>query len=67
MHDLLLACLGDLRIATSGILPGLDAAGVNHIAVSPGVDVDAIEGISRRGPGGVLLSDHDGVVATVSF
>ena len=66
MHDLLLACLGDLRIATSGILPGLAAAGVNHIAASPVIDVDDVEGISRRGPVGRLLSDHDGVIATAA-
>lgn len=67
MHDLLLACLGDLRIATSGVLPGLAAPGVNHIAVGPGIEVDDVEGISRRGPVGRLLSDHDGVIATAAY
>ena len=56
----------DPLIATSGILPGLAAAGVNHIATSPVIDVDDVEGISRRGPFGALLIDHDGVIATAA-
>jgi endonuclease/exonuclease/phosphatase family metal-dependent hydrolase len=67
MNDLLLECLGELRIATSGVLPGLAAPGVNHIAVSPGIEIDDVEGIGRRGPDGRLLSDHDGVVATAAY
>ena len=66
MHDLLLACLGELRIATPGVLPGLAAPGVNHIAVGPGIEIDDVEGISRHGPDGVSLSDHDGAVATAA-
>lgn len=66
IHALLLECLGNARIGTAGTLPGLTAPGVNHIVGSPTIAFADVAGFGRRSPEGSALSDHDGVIATLS-
>lgn len=57
--------LGDLVVATAGIVPGIDRQVIDHIAHSPSLAVRSVEGIDRRAPDGRPLSDHDAVRLSV--
>ena len=65
IHDRLLDTLSDLHVATTGLLPGLAAPGVNHVALSPGLTAVGVESIDRRSADGRPLSDHDGVIVDI--
>jgi endonuclease/exonuclease/phosphatase family metal-dependent hydrolase len=59
--------LGSLAVATAGTVPGIDRQVIDHLAHSRSLLVRDIEGIDRRDLNGRLLSDHDGVMATIGI
>ncbi len=53
-------------IATSGSVPGVTRQLIDHVAVSPGLEVRRVQGFPRATPEHGVLSDHDGVVVDLA-
>jgi endonuclease/exonuclease/phosphatase family metal-dependent hydrolase len=54
-----------LRIVTTGPLAPLGLSAIDHIALSPELEAQAITALDHRGGSGRLISDHFGVAARV--
>jgi endonuclease/exonuclease/phosphatase family metal-dependent hydrolase len=61
MHELLLEALGDLSVATTGEIPGLDAHVIDHIAHSSELKAVEVGGWPGRDVENRPMSDHSGV------
>ena len=56
------AILEGFRVHTAGVIRGLDAQLIDHVATTRDVSAHSITGISKFGPEGAELSDHHGIV-----
>jgi exonuclease III len=53
-------------ICTQGTIPDLDTGVIDHIAITPDLVASNIEGLSKMGADGKALTDHDGIVLTIT-
>jgi endonuclease/exonuclease/phosphatase family metal-dependent hydrolase len=66
VHEALGAALGErLRIVTTGPLAPLDLPAIDHIALSPELEAEAVTALDHRDHLGKLISDHFGVAARI--
>jgi endonuclease/exonuclease/phosphatase family metal-dependent hydrolase len=66
VHEALDAALGErLRIVTTGQLAPLDLPTIDHIALSPDLEAEAVTALDHRDHLGKLISDHFGVAARI--
>lgn len=56
------ALFSHFRIATDGIVPGLDYQLIDHLAYTPDFTVSLLQGWPKKTTDGIVLSDHDGVL-----
>jgi hypothetical protein len=61
-HAGMLLALDDLLVATGGPISGIDKPTIDHIAHTPDLAPQELNGLSRFGDDGCALSDHFGVV-----
>ena len=62
VFEALMNSLGDTcQVATGGEVDGVDGLLIDHLAHSPELTANPIQGINRVDPDGTRLSDHHGV------
>lgn len=61
----LATCFDGVEIVTAGAVPGVDRPLIDHIALGPGLECEAVRAWPND-DGGVRMSDHDGVLAEVT-
>ncbi|MEQ8667771.1 MAG: hypothetical protein RIC12_01280 [Pirellulales bacterium] len=66
VHQRLTDTFRGWNIVTTGLVPGIDAQVIDHVALSDGLCADEVIGFSQQSEDGVRLSDHDGIVMQVA-
>lgn len=58
--------LSRFRLATGGIMPGIEEQAIDHICLSHDLTLEGVEVLSNVAPDGHLISDHFGLGALLS-
>jgi hypothetical protein len=65
VYEELMYTFKKFKIATDGIVQGIERQAIDHLSHSPDLRCREVEGISKETSVGIRLSDHDGVICTI--